>query len=591
MLNTADGEAIYFGPAGASLFGWLHRTTTGAPSASVAIICPPIGFDAVCTFRSMRVTAAALANAGIPTLRFDYYGTGNSAGDPRDPAQWDRWLASVSEAIEAARSHTSAPRVALIGVRAGALIAATAAANRREVTDLVMWAPPRSGRHFVRELQALGRLTNGMDEQPGDIFEAAGFPMTEETAVDLSRVGPAVASNLKGRRVLVVGRDDFQDDPVWPDHLTAAGADVTTERIAGTSGMLVEPMSAKPPFDLIARIVEWVAVPAFPADTALPSGGIASAGRVAPGATEEAIRFGNGRRLFGVITRPDRTGTRGVMVLNTGAEYHIGPHRTYVALARDLAKQGVPVFRWDLGGLGESLAPDESNDDVSYPNHALTDIATALAEFRRRTGVVSVDLVGICSGAWHAFAAARAGLDVQGFLAVNPPLYLREGPDYSLDELWTHREAERYRRSLLDRSRLRKFLRGQGNIRHFGRVLKASLVRWIRRAAPVSAPTGSLIGELAAIDRRGIRAHFTFSSHDPGQTYFEMRVNRSMTRELTGLSWNVVEGADHTFRPLEAQAALRERVERFVQAGAAGAPSQNHCQVSSSPSLSGVIGS
>lgn len=592
MLTPTGGEALFFGPGDAPLFGWLHRPPVGGQPDFGVVICPPIGFDAVCSFRSLRLTAESLAQAGIPTLRFDYPGTGNSSGGPEDADRWAAWVRSVREATNLLRGETGVTRTGLVGLRGGALVAAVAGAADPGVSDLVLWAAPRSGRQFVRELRALSRLANGGTEHPGDLFEAAGFRMTTATADAIATVD-ATRLDLAGRRVLVIERDDFPADPTWSDALRAAGAAVDLESGPGTGAMLVEPMSATPPCGLIEKVATWFG-PAVTRDAGSadrPTSRARAVALVAPGATEESIRFGDGDRLFGIITRPDRPSSRGVVVLNTGAEYHIGPHRSYVGLARRLAELGTPVLRWDLGGLGESGPPAGAANDVSYPAHAQGDIAAAIAAFKDRTGVTSVDLIGVCSGAWHAFVAARDGLDVQGFLAVNPPLYLREGDGYCLDELYAYQEAKRYRRSMLDRSRIRKLLRGQIKLRHFARVMARWVVRSVRQAAPVPEPAGTLIADLRAIDRRGIRAHFTFSASDPGQIYFEMRVNQTMTGQLTGLSWNIVEGADHTFRPLGAQAELKDRMERFVQAGATTAPSQNQRQVSSSPSLSGVTGS
>jgi hypothetical protein len=46
--------------------------------------------------------------------------------------------------------------------------------------------------------------------------------------------------------------------------------------------------------------------------------------------------------------------------LNSGANHHVGPHRSYVELSRQLASRGYATFRFDIGGLGDSrAAPDE----------------------------------------------------------------------------------------------------------------------------------------------------------------------------------------------------------------------------------------
>ncbi|MCU1282082.1 MAG: alpha/beta hydrolase, partial [bacterium] len=133
------GDALYFGPDDRPLFGWLHRT---AASSSIGlVICNPFGFESVCAHRSLRHLAAAAAAAGIPAIRFDYDGTGDSAGDDRDPARVAAWLASIGHAAAELRRQTGVERVVLAGVRLGALLATLAAVERDDVAGLIAIAP------------------------------------------------------------------------------------------------------------------------------------------------------------------------------------------------------------------------------------------------------------------------------------------------------------------------------------------------------------------------------------------------------------------------------------------------------------------
>ena len=141
------------------------------------------------------------------------------------------------------------------------------------------------------------------------------------------------------------------------------------------------------------------------------------------------MRFGAAGRLFGILTMPDGTsgGAPAVILLNTGFEYRVGPHRLYVPLARELAAQGHVVFRYDLGGIGDSAPPPGAKENVPYPAHALDDLRQAIACIRKEAPGRRLIVAGLCSGGWHAFSAAREGLPVDGIVAVNAPLYLRDG--------------------------------------------------------------------------------------------------------------------------------------------------------------------
>jgi hypothetical protein len=66
----------------AGCFGWLHP----APGRRGVVLCNAWGQEALCAHRSWRLLAMDLAAAGLPTLRFDYPGTGDSLDDPETPA-------------------------------------------------------------------------------------------------------------------------------------------------------------------------------------------------------------------------------------------------------------------------------------------------------------------------------------------------------------------------------------------------------------------------------------------------------------------------------------------------------------------------
>jgi len=92
--QSVDRRPLYFGREDRPLFGWLHRPAEGATGALGLVICNPFGNEAISTHRTIRQMADAAARAGIAALRFDYDGTGNSAGHDLDPSASPRgWRA------------------------------------------------------------------------------------------------------------------------------------------------------------------------------------------------------------------------------------------------------------------------------------------------------------------------------------------------------------------------------------------------------------------------------------------------------------------------------------------------------------------
>jgi alpha/beta superfamily hydrolase len=89
-MTAPKPEPLYFGSEVRARSGWLHRGV--GPSSSGVVICNPFGFEVICAHRTLRHLADSLAGAGLPTLRFDYDGTGDSAGDDRDPKRLEAWI-------------------------------------------------------------------------------------------------------------------------------------------------------------------------------------------------------------------------------------------------------------------------------------------------------------------------------------------------------------------------------------------------------------------------------------------------------------------------------------------------------------------
>jgi dienelactone hydrolase len=278
------------------------------------------------------------------------------------------------------------------------------------------------------------------------------------------------------------------------------------------------------------------------------------------------VRFGPANRLFGILSVPDDT-TRApaVVFLTTNFEYHVGPHRLYVALAREYAALGHVVLRYDLGGVGDSEPPAGAAANIAYPAHAIDDAREAVAFLRAKAPGRRVIAIGLCSGAWHAFRAALGGLDIDAIVSVNPPLYLRDGRSHAQE----YQEVGAYRSAMRDRARWANALRG--------RIAYGNLVRfcagYVKRKAVASVR--SLLGgrwreglarELDVISARGITSLFVFSHGDTGLEYFRLCASATLVRRRAQgrIRYCVVDGAGHTFSPADAQRTLRMLLIDFV---------------------------
>ncbi len=194
----------FFGPASSPLYGVYHppRAESGAATAEAVLLCSAFGQEYMRAHRAYRQLSLLLTRKGLHVLRFDYRGTGDSAGDMQDVTAGD-WLEDVATAIDELRESTGVQRVSVVGLRLGALIAGVACASRSDITRLVLWDPVASGTDYEDELRAViaaERLSpyvapSGNGEAKDGTLHFNGFPLPAAfreslRALDLSRCPP-----------------------------------------------------------------------------------------------------------------------------------------------------------------------------------------------------------------------------------------------------------------------------------------------------------------------------------------------------------------------------------------------------------------
>lgn len=572
-MNAPAARPLYFGPDGERLFGWLHPAARHATLG--VVVCPPFGYEAVCAHRSLRHIAQAAADAGVPALRVDLAGCGDSQGDDLQGERLSAWRRSVHEAVDGLRRATGVARVALVGLRLGALVAALAALERDDIAGLVAVAPVLRGRAYVRELRVLG---GGTPAAEGEVLESAGFLMTAETAAALSAVDLRALTRPPAPQVLVVERDDLPGPADWPAALTAQGARVRVEHWPGYAAMMVDPQRSVVPEAIVRGIAACLAgwheaeaplLPQAPAPfgtDALASGGV----------VETAVRIDTGEgALFGVLTRPvaARPGPA-VLMLNAGSVHHIGPNRLWVRLSRDWGARGLTLLRVDLSGIGDSPARPGSEENVVYSGHAARDIAAAVAWLRAEAGATEVHALGLCSGAYHALKAAVGGPALSSTLMINPLTYcwkegtpLTDVKDYEVGPL-----SAKYRAKFFTFDPWRRLLRGELDLRLIGEVAwrataRTALRAWRPLARLLHVPAGhDLARELAQAAARGVQLRFVFAAEAPGLRMLQEQGGEAVGRlqRAHQASVDLIPGADHTFTRREAREQLVSVLARHL---------------------------
>src|SRR3984957_1667674 len=153
VSGSTSAEPIYFDSGDDKLFGWRHNPVGGHSANVGLVICNPFGYEVMCSHTSLRAFADSAAEMGVPALRFDYRGTGDSADIDPQADQLQVWTQDVLAAITELQRRTGVARVCLFGLRLGALLAVLAASQSNSVSSLALIAPVISGRRYLRELR------------------------------------------------------------------------------------------------------------------------------------------------------------------------------------------------------------------------------------------------------------------------------------------------------------------------------------------------------------------------------------------------------------------------------------------------------
>lgn len=188
-------KPMFLGSAARRLFGVYHPATRGGTHA--VVLCYPAMQELNSAHWAFRRLAAMLARDGHHVLRFDYYGTGDSAGDSEDGTISD-WVDDIQQAAQEVLDQSGARSLSLVGMRLGAALAMRACASGLKVRRLVLWEPVLYGHAYIKELEQRDEWWNlallHADVTRGRRDELIGQPFTPSVrsaleALDLTR-GP-----------------------------------------------------------------------------------------------------------------------------------------------------------------------------------------------------------------------------------------------------------------------------------------------------------------------------------------------------------------------------------------------------------------
>ena len=143
---------FFFGDSAAPLYGVYHKAETKNPTNHSVLLMPPFGQEYMRSHRAVRQLAMMLSRKGIPVLRFDYHGTGDSAHDLHEVTP-QHWIRNANTAIDELRESSKTEQVSLVALRLSGLIAWEAAKMRTDICSVILWDSITSGGNYIDELQ------------------------------------------------------------------------------------------------------------------------------------------------------------------------------------------------------------------------------------------------------------------------------------------------------------------------------------------------------------------------------------------------------------------------------------------------------
>ncbi len=307
MLRPVVTSGQWIGPSDRPLMSWLSTPADGTGAVGVVIV-PPVGYEYWTSHRTLRTLAERLAQNGCLVVRFDFDGTGDSAGNQWDPGRVQAWAAGVGHAADALRGW-GASGVVVIGLRFGATLALTQGAAVG-ADAVVAWAPVARGKRYVRELQLLSLEVPDSPSAPDQSgVVQAGTVFSTETLAELGTIDLGALPDRPAVRVLVVDRDDKPASDAVLERLRTLGVEPDHIVRAGTNLFLDHPTEyATVPEEIVDDIAAWVG----PGE--VEPGAVGGAPRGAhradtPDRSDDRLA-GRGRRRGGRGTRPTGLGRR-----------------------------------------------------------------------------------------------------------------------------------------------------------------------------------------------------------------------------------------------------------------------------------------
>jgi alpha/beta superfamily hydrolase len=545
------GQSVWFGKSGQRVAGILHSPSTHSNSG--VVICAPIGYEAWCSYKTLRTLAIDLAKLGFYVLRLDYYGTGDSEGSYPDSDMLSKWDASLESACDFLR-NLNVKELCFVGLRFGASLAVRNS-EKCGISQLLLWDPVISGRRFVKEIKMLS-VASPSNDNASDELQVAGSIYSQNTIDDISEIDLLKLSHTHIKQLYLIDREDRPISQKYFETLNSLNVDRTL--MSGTAEMLDVPTEyGIVPKNIVDKICDIVKTSFFASNNTLESQSSLNLAEFrattisweGKAVLEEQVSIG-ANKLFGIIGSPatESSFDKIVIFLNSGTEHHIGPGRVWVEFARSLNVLGYSTMRVDFNGMGESSIRGKERKIEPYDESRNQDVDDYL-QFCRQRGYKKIILVGLCSSAWMLLFFAET-TKVDGVISINPQLYYKLGEPMPV-LVADFRKGEFRKGTNINIEQVEAF----GNQYHIWTFLEILHIR----------PRVSKL--LMNLNKLSTKVLLIYGEADPGLTYLRTRIGYRI-RSLLKTSFFKLEeirGMDHPMHRHTKRPMVKKLIADFVR--------------------------
>jgi len=180
---------LMFGPATRRKYGVFQAALGHGSKGRGLVICDGLFDEALCAHRALGFATGKLAGARWNSLRFDYFGTGDSAGETAD-FSLARARVDIADAIDELKACAGLEQLYLLGLRLGGSLALEVAVERDDIRGLVLWDPILSGERVLDRYRV---PPADESDGPGDALEGFRLPRRARDELRTLSIGEPLA--------------------------------------------------------------------------------------------------------------------------------------------------------------------------------------------------------------------------------------------------------------------------------------------------------------------------------------------------------------------------------------------------------------